>query len=133
MDMHKQFEFLVKDYGLSYSYQEFHNCYGGNTTVFTYSFYNGSGCFTIHEMPVRGELDFYFSRHYSTVQQELYEKIIDISTMEADIWRRRTKILFFNNPFFWNDKNKVLSLLAEVLKIHIAKYNEFFGIKIERG
>ena len=131
MEIFKQFEFLMNDYGFSYSYQEFHNCYDGKGTVFTHSFYNENGCFTIHTMPVRGELDFYYSRRYSAVQQELYEQIIDISSIEKEVWNRRAKILCLSNPFFWWNKKKVLSTLAEVLKIHIAKYNEFFGIKVE--
>ena len=48
MNIEEMFDFLKKNYNLSYEYQEFTNCYGGGLTVQTHSFYNDSGCFTIY-------------------------------------------------------------------------------------
>lgn len=131
MCIEKYFDFLVKDYGLDYKYQEFHNCYNGNWNVYTYSYYNKSGCFTIHSLPQRGELDFYYAERFSTNLNELYEKMINISSIEKNIWEKYTKIGIFNNPFFWWSNRKVLETLAEVLKVHISKYGEFFDIKVK--
>ena len=102
MDIAKTLEFLVQDYKLNYRYQVFHNCYGGGWTVYTHSYYNDSGCFTVHSMPQRGELDFYFAKKFSCERKAIYEKIIDIAFIEPDIWNARGKIWIFNNPFFSN-------------------------------
>lgn len=38
MNIEELFDFLKKDYNLSYGFQEFNNCYGGNWTVQTHKF-----------------------------------------------------------------------------------------------
>ena len=129
MNIEKLFDFLKKDYNLSYRYQEFINCYGGNWTVQTHSFYNESGCFTIYFEIQRG-MYFYYASHFSTERKELCEREIDVSSIEPQIWKKKGRIFIFNNPFFWWSDNKVLRTLAEVLKIHLAKHNEFFGIQV---
>jgi hypothetical protein len=130
MDIDKQFDFLVNDYGLKHVYQEFNNCYGGNWQVFTHSYYNDSGCFTIHNLPQRGELDFYYAKEFSKVRENLCEHLIDVSSIEKEILDKHFKILFFRNPFFWWSRSKVLKALAEVIKAEINKKGEFFGIKV---
>lgn len=130
MDIEKKFNFLISDYGLIYKYQEFLNCYNGGWTVYTYSFYNKSGCFTIYSLPSRGELAFYYSKEVCDNLKDLCCKEIDVTSIEADIWEKAQKIGIFNNPFFWWSENKVLNTLAEVLKQHIAKHHEFFGVII---
>ena len=129
MNIEKMFDFLVKDYNLSYRYQKFLNCYGGNWTVQTFSFYNDSGCFTIHNEIQRG-MDFWYATRFSTERKELCEKELDVSLIEPQIWEKHARIGPFKNPFFWWSNNRVLSTLAVALKLHIAKNNEFFGIQL---
>ena len=38
MNVEELFEFLIKEYGLSYQFQAFTNCYNGGWIVRTYSF-----------------------------------------------------------------------------------------------
>ena len=129
MNIEELFCFLKKDYNLSYKYQEFNNCYGGNWTVQTHSFYNESGCFTIYCEIQRG-LGFWYASRFSTERTELCEREIDVSSIEPQIWDKNERIWIFKNPFFWWNANKVLSTLAQVLKAHLAKYNDFFGIQV---
>ena len=129
--MENLFDFLIKDYNLSYQYQEFLNCYGGNWTVQAHSFYNESGCFTIYNEVQRG-LSFYCASQLSTEREKLCEREVDISLMEPHVWKERQTLWFFKNPFFWWSDKKVLSTLAEALKVHLAKNNEFFGITVTK-
>lgn len=131
MDIEKIFEFLTKDYGFRYSYQVFQNCYDLGYTVYTHSFYNDNGCFTIHALPARSELDFYYAPQFSKNRKNLCVKLVNIRSIEEEIWNKHTKILGITNPFFWLSDKKVLTTLAEALKSHIAKHGEFFGIKLE--
>lgn len=130
MDVKKQFSFLIRDYGLNYKYQKFTDCYGGNCSVETHSFYNDTGCFTIHSVPVRGELDFYYATLFSTTRENLCEQMLDVHSIEPELWDKHTKIGFIKNPFFWWSSKSVLNALAEVLENHVAKHEEFFGIKV---
>lgn len=130
MNIEDLFSFLVNDYHLSYKYQKFINCYGGNWIVQTHSFYNESGCFTIHVLSQKDELDFYYADRFSTKREELCEKTVDILSIEPEIWDKYTKFWIFNRPFFWWKNKKVLRAFAEVLKVHLAKGKDFFGIKV---
>lgn len=130
MNIDQLFGFLIERYGLTYRYQEFKNSYGSLWLVKTYSFFNDSGCFTIYSLPQRGELDFYYAPQFSTVREELCEKMVDICSIEKEIWDKHTKIGIINKPFFWWNCDKILRTLAEVLKAHIAVHGEFFGIKV---
>lgn len=130
MDIASIFYFLVKDFGMNYQHQEFRGCYGGHWNIYTYSYYNESGCFTIHTLPQRGELDFYYSHIFATERELLCERIIDIRLIESEIWDKYTKIGRVNNPFFWWSKRRVLTVLAEVIKVHVSKYGEFLGIQV---
>lgn len=129
MNIEELFDFLKKDYNLCYRYQEFVRCYGGNWTVQTHSFYNDSGCFTIYIEIQRG-MDFWYAPRFSTERKELCEREIDVSSIEPQIWDKYERFFIFKNPFFWWNDNKVLRTLAEALKVHLAKDNEFFGIQV---
>ena len=75
-------------------------------------------------------MDFLYSSKFSTERKELCEREIDVSSIEPQIWAKHERLGIFKNPFFWWNNNKVLSTLAEVLKVHLAKDNEFFGIQV---
>ena len=131
MDFKEEFEKLAKKYNLTYQYQEFENCFGGNWWVCTHSLYNDSGCFTIHCLPQREEVDCYFTNTFSTDIRKLYGKPINIYKAEKEIWDKNEKILFFKNPFFyWWSKN-IIKTLIEVIYSLIEKNHEFFGVKIK--
>lgn len=122
--------FLIKDYGLAYRYQKFENGYNANWIIETHSFYNDSGCFTMRRLAQRDEWDFYYAARFATGHEALCEKMINIYAMETEIWNKRSKIAGFNNPFFWLSSSRVLRTFAEVLKTHLSKENEFWGIKV---
>ena len=122
------FDYLVKDYGLTYEYQEFTNCYDGNWTMHTHSFYNGSGCFTIQYLLQRDELSFYYSPYFSCDYNVLCENAIDICSIEKGIWDKHIKGKFFKSPFFWWRKKKILVALSDVIRTHVQENGEFFGI-----
>ena len=128
----KALDFLVIEYGLKHIHQDFNSCFGGNWWVKTDSYYNDSGCFTIHHLPQRGELDFYYSKEFSTIRESLCERLLDISSVEKEIWEKHKKFLCFKNPFFWNSEKKVFQALAEIIKVQIEKNGEFFGIKVQK-
>ena len=125
MNIEKKFEFLVKDFGLKYSYQEFNNCYGGYWCVNTYSYYNESGCFTIHVIPQKGEFDFFFAEKFSMVREELCKYPINEQSIEQGIWNNAKKKFLFEYR-----KNLYLDTLAKVIRSQIKKYGSFFGIKV---
>ena len=129
MNIEKTFDFLVKDYNLSYRCQEFENCYGGNWTVQTHSFYNDMGCFTI-QIVIQRELNFWCASRFSTEHEKLCERAINVASIEPQIWNKHEKFWIFKRPFFWCSYNKVLSALAEALKVHLEKEKEFFGIRV---
>ena len=130
MNIMEVFSFLVKDYNLSYRYQEFVNCYGGSWIVQTHSFYNESGCFTIYVEVQRG-IEFWYASRFSTERKELCERQIDVSLIEPQIWNKHERFWIFKDPFFWSKDNKVLKTLAEVLKVHLAQGNDFFGVQVQ--
>ena len=132
MDIEKQFDFLVTDYGLKHAYQDFNNCFGGHWWVCTHSYYNESGCFTIHNLPQRGELDFYYAKEFSNIRKDLCEQRINISAIGTEIWEKNEKFLFMKNPFFWWSEKKVLKSLAEVIEAEIKSTGQFFGIKVTK-
>lgn len=131
MNIEKTFHFLVKDYDLKYEFQEFN--IGGGWIISAHSFYNSTGCFTIHSMESRGELDFYYAKQFSTDMDILYEKGINIYSAEKELWDKYGKFIFFKNYFFWLNNEKILKVATEVVKIQIAKYGEFFGVRVDKG
>ena len=122
------FDFLIKDYNLLYKSQIFYNCYG-SWTVVTHSFYNDSGCFTIYDEVQRG-IGYYCSSQFSTEWEKLSERPIDVCTIEPDIWEKERKIWIFERPFFLWSQKRELNVLSKVLKIHLSKNNNFFGIQV---
>ena len=130
MNVEELFSFLVKDYGFVYREQDFQNCFGGKWFVKTYSFFNHNGCFTIHTLPQRGELDFYYSSHFCNTREGLCEKTLNVCSIEPKVWEQKTKLFGVNNPFFWWSDNRVLSTLATALKLHLSKHDAFFGISV---
>lgn len=126
-NIEERFDFLIKDYHLSYKFQVFHPF--GNWTMHTHSFYNDSGCFTIY-YEVGRDMFFFYSSKFSTELEQLREKGIDVSLLEPEIWKKNERIFIFKNPFFWVMNNKVLNTLSEALKVHLAKNNDFFGIQV---
>ena len=91
MDIAEMFRFLIEDYNLKYKYQEFRNCYNGNWIIETYSYYNDTGCFTIHHLMQRGEIDCYYSPTISEIREELTIKRLDIRTIGVEIWKKMEK------------------------------------------
>lgn len=123
--------FLVDEFNLKYSAQTFENCPFGNYTTKTYSFYNDSGCFTVHVLEQRAELEFYYSNCFSDDLANLHKKSIDVYSTEKKIWNKRGKIFgFIPNLFFWFNNKKILETVAQVIKTQIQNYGEFFGVKV---
>ena len=130
MDFRNRFSDLAKKYNLNYQYQEFENCYNGNWFVYTHSLYNNSGCFTIHCVAQRAEVECYYTERFSNDRKELCGKQINVIEVEKEIWKKREKIWFFKNPFYYWNPDRVINTLIEVIEISIKRNNEFFGIKI---
>ena len=130
--IYEEFADLAEKYNLSYQYQEFNNCFGGHWFVYTHSLYNDSGCFTIHCVPQRAEVNCYFTSKFSTDRTELCSgDQINEFEVEREIWSKNEKIWFLKNPFYyWNEQN-IIKTLIEVIEISIEKNNEFFGVKIK--
>lgn len=84
MNFKKEFNDLANTYTLKYKYQEFENCFGGNWKVYTHSLYNESGCFTIHCLPQRDEVDFYYTEKVSDNRKELCGKSINVFEVEKE-------------------------------------------------
>lgn len=124
----KKLEFLVKDYGLNYKQQCYTKCYSGNWIVQTYSFFNESGCFTIHHLLQRDEIDFYYAKSFSNIRRELCEREINVYSFEKDIWERYQKKTFFKKEYFVWSRKKLFQTLVEVIKAQIIKYNQFFEL-----
>lgn len=124
MDIEKQFDFLVKDYDLKYSYQKFTNCYQGNWVVYTYSFYNESGCFTIYNLGQRGEWEYFYTEKFCNSMEQLLGTRIHIYSTEKELWDKVTK------SFFYSMRTE-LKTLATVIKSQIEKTGQFFGIKVK--
>ena len=130
MDFKREFDDLAKKYKLSYQYQVFEKCFGGNWYVIAHSLYNTSGCFTIHCLPQRGEVDCYYAEKFSNDRKKLCGKLVNIFEVERDIWSRKEKIWFFKNPFYYWNSDRIIKTLIEVITVSIEKHNQFFGIKL---
>lgn len=122
MNIEIKFNFL-KRYGFEFKEQSFKNVYNSYFTVYTYSFYNEDGCFTIYNLPQRGEWDYFYSKNFSTVMDDLLAFRIDIYSQKAEIWEKARKVWLYT-------MKKELSLLVDVIKYQIQEKNEFYGIKI---
>ena len=112
----KHLGFLETEYGLKFEFQTFHDYKGFCGPVDTYSFYNDSGCFTLHNIVQRDEWGWFISKRYSTNQYELLEIEINQKEYVSD------RCLFFKS---------VLKKLANVIKFQINSYHSFFDIQID--
>lgn len=125
MDIEKTFQFLVDNYHLNYSHQVFHHCYGGNWVVSTHSYYNETGCFTIHLLHQRNELDFYYSKEFGATREALCERKIDEQSLYPEIWlEAKKRFLFSYRPQLY------LDTLAYVINKQIKEKGCFWGVKI---
>ena len=130
-DIASLFDFLVKDYGFTYSFQKLNNCFGGNWYVETYSFYNDSGCFTIRQLCQRGEWDYFFARKYCKKNlEELCSRNINIHSIEKEIWEEPLAIISeLGHLKSWNATYKIehieIETLAKVIKAQIEKHASF--------
>jgi len=122
VNIEKQFSFL-KAYGFEFKEQTFKNVYNSYFTVHTYSFYNEDGCFTIYNLPQRGEWDYFYSKKFSTVIDDLLASRLDIYNQKSEIWNKARKSWFYTIK-------RELNLLAKDINNQIQDKNEFYGIKI---
>ncbi len=79
-------------------------------------------------MESRGELSFYYSKEFSTNRNSLYEVPLNIYDVEKEIWDKRGKIGFIPNLFFWWNNKKILTTVAQIVKLQIEKSGSFFGV-----
>lgn len=141
----KLFEFLINDYGITYIFQEHKNCFNGYWYVRTYSFYNKSGCFTIHELPQRGEWDYFFSEKFSKEHEELTANSLNVFSVEKEMWQNYNDIandfnsqlavsLYSNKTWnaHYNVERAEIETLAKVIKTQIVKHSSFFGVKVSK-
>ncbi|MCR4726870.1 MAG: DUF4275 family protein [Clostridia bacterium] len=131
----KIFGFLESRYGLKHVYQCFENCYDGHWFVYSHSYYNESGCFTIQVIPQRGEYDFYFTKKFLQTKEPLCSigledsavQSVDIRSIGREIWEKAEK-----KYWFWTYK-RVLKTLASAIRDQVGKESSFFGIEVEAG
>lgn len=128
IEIEKLFCFLENEYHLDYKFQRFENCFGGHWTVDTYSYFNKTGCFTIQALWQRGEIDFYYSSKISNVRKDLQQKLLDITSIGKETWKKASKKLFF-----WYRPHLYLKTLSLVIKNEIEQRGEFFGIKVKNN
>ena len=125
MNIEKTFAFLITDYHMNYAYQKFPHCPFGNWIIGTHSYYNDSGCFTIHILYQRNEIDFYYAKAYSTIREKLCESLIDEQEAYPEIWwKAKQKFMFSYRPQLY------LNTLAEVIKKQIEETGSFFGVNV---
>ena len=123
MKIKEQFSFL-QEYKVFYKEQVFNHVFNTNFTVFTYSFYNKNGCFTIYNLPQRGEVYYYMST-------KIEDNLIRLMDKEVNIFSMYPKIFDKHKSRFFYSFNKEIKILSEILKIEIVEKGEFFGIKLE--
>ena len=130
MSVKEELSSLAQKYGLKYQCQDFENCYGGDWWVCTHSLYNESGCFTIHCLPQRAEVEFYFAERFSRNRSQLCDQEINVYEFEKEIWEKDRKIGSFKIPFYYWNRDRIIKALIKVITALIEKNNEFFGVKI---
>lgn len=128
--------FLIEKYEMFYIRKDFK--INDSLVTETYSFYNENGCFTISNFSPRGEVDYIrldginsLKKYLSLDYNEKRKFIIDITSVEKEIWSKHSKLLFFKNPLFWLNSRNVLKALAEVIETEIKKTGQFYGIKVK--
>ena len=70
----KCFNFLVEQYSLKFTYQQFEKDKNNWEPMQAYSYYNDSGCFTVYYAEQEGDWDYYYSTIFSNNKKELLEK-----------------------------------------------------------
>lgn len=130
MRMKEELNKLAQKHGLKYQYQEFEDCYGGNWFVITHSLYNESGCFTVHYLPQRAEVGFYFADRLSRNLRALCTQEVNVFKVEKEIWDSSERIGPFKIPFYYWNPDRVVKTLIKVITVQIEKNNEFFGIRV---
>lgn len=151
----KNLDFLCSKYQMKYALGEFEHYLGTNAVLVTYSYYNEFGCFTIANVPVRGDVTYYrldsvdqikdvilsgspdlgvltqqnekLSRAYDDY---ISKRRLQIFDFEPEIWDKHSKTGFLKLPFFWGTDKQILQALADVIETQIEKYSSFFGIKV---
>lgn len=128
--------FLIIKYHMNYQYNVFDKYLGTNAILQTYTFYNNGGCFVIHDVPVKGEVEYIMLDDIKMVTQygkkpsDVKKRIIDITSVEKKIWERHENFGPFKNPFFWLNNNSVLKVLARVIEKQIRETGQFYGIMV---
>ena len=148
-------KFLCVKYKMNYTFAEFENYMGTNANIETYNYYNKYGCFTIANVAVRGDVDYYhldsidqlkdilFSRppnlgvltsknekQYKEYANNILKYKLRIYDFEPEIWQKHRKSGFLKIPFFWGSEKQILQALADVIEAQIEKNCSFFGIKV---
>ncbi len=118
---------IAGKYNLNYLKQQFDNCFGGYWYVETFSLYNENGCFTIHYLGQRQELDFYVTPSISTKREELANNRIDVTKYKADVWEKELPNI---NIFSLSYASNFLILLTKVIEMQLEESGSFFGIKV---
>ncbi len=131
MNIEENLRDFAKAYNLNFCMQIFDNCYGRHMDAYAYSLYNNFGCFTIHYLPVRGEIECFVSNQFSNSRKDLCCRQVNVFETEANVWRQKEKIWVFKNPFYYWSFKRYVKTLIEVMRLSIQKRKEFFGIKIE--
>ena len=144
--------FLCSKYHMTYSFAENEKYWGGDVYIGTYSYYNEFGCFTIANVPVIGQTNYYrlnsvdlvsnilngeggdfkvLTQDDQAVDDQCYNRNVAVYTFEPKIWTKHviTKGLL-RIPFLWGTDRQELLALADVIEAQIKKYHSFFGIKV---
>ena len=111
----KYLVFLVTEYNMQFTAQEFSEYLEFHFICYTYSFYNKNGCFTIHHIPQRGDTLWYVSKSFSEDHYELLEK---------RIWQR-----LYVQGSSWLFSTGIKKLAASI-RSQITKSGAFFEIRV---
>lgn len=113
----KYLGFLVDDYHMDFCAEEIANTTGIEDPTYVYSFYNGYGCFSLLEIPQRGEWDCYCAeRFFDDPHKRLLTKINQKSYINHSIFTARA----------------FLKLTGKYIRNQIVCTNQFWGIQIQR-
>ena len=88
--VNKYLYFLVTDYDFNYKIQSFSEYHGFCGPIYTYSFYNAKGCFTIHYVTQKDELSFFTSEKMSLDQYQLLKNEIHLIEYISPCYRKMT-------------------------------------------
>ena len=111
----KYLGFLKDNYGFNFKFQTFSEYMNFSGPIYTYSFYNDYGCFTLHNVAQKNEWGWFVSRKFSLDQYELLSKeIIQTDFLQKNYW-------FLSS---------ILKDLALTIKSQIKKNSNFFGIRV---